>query len=121
MKISTIKIQIKVLFFAKIREFTKKSEEIINSYLYFNDLNEKYICLSDVINQSLIFENNLFKEEVFSLLKSCLIAVNDEYVNVTNHYKLDNSNGNFILYDENLYGKSTDLIELSIIPPISSG
>lgn len=113
--------KMKFLYFAKLKEIIQKqSQEIILK----NDLpNEKkfQIFISErtsFLNTQLklrikirdLFEivkeeNKQFKSELDKLLKSCLLAINDEYINDDMELEIELNEGD----------------EISILPPISAG
>ena len=88
-------VRITILYFAKVKDILNK---ISDTYA----LENPFITTQEIFN--IVKNLNVEKEiELNSILKTCLIAVNDEYLD---------SDSEFLL-EENM--------EISILPPISAG
>ncbi len=93
----TSKIEIKILYFAKVKEILKKSMDIIHL-----DTNQWKLKAEEIFN--IIIEKNIqFASQLKLVFINTLISLNDEYVENDSEIKLKNGD------------------ELSVIPPISAG
>ena len=88
-------INIKVHYFAKIKEIMKKQNDVIY-------IDKKQIKGKEVFQLS-INENRTLTNELIPIFQTCLIALNDQYIDREEEINLKNGD------------------EISILPPISAG
>jgi molybdopterin converting factor small subunit len=94
---SDSQIEIKVLYFAKVKEILKKPMDIIHL-----KHNESKLKAEDIFN-IIIEKNNQLASQLRLVFINTLISLNDEYVENDSEIKLKNGD------------------EISVIPPISAG
>lgn len=88
-------IKLKILYFAKVKEILRKSsDEIITQLKNFKAKTVFQLCLD--VNPNSV-------EQLKTVFESCMISLNDEYVD----------------REDDISVKSAD--EFSILPPISAG
>lgn len=99
------KIQIKLLYFAKVKELlNNKAYDLVS--LDTADENNQYteFKVSDIFDLVKSY-NKKFSEELKLIFPTCLIALNDEYIQTSPNQLI----------------KIKDNDEIAILPPISAG
>lgn len=99
-------MEIKILYFASVKQILHKSEDVINVNVLSNEHNNNELTTEDIFNlilEKYTKEDNRELDKLKSVLNNSLIAINDEYIDRNSAISLS----------------SNDII--SVIPPISGG